>query len=387
VASAEGIGCPFPIRQLEGFLSRVGLPQGSVFSPFLFSCVLDSLLSGFKEFTLRNIRPSDFLAIHLSAFADDLALAITDIGFGEIMSVAQQCINEIERWTLANFQRLSPGKCDGILFSCSSKDLKLIDQPTDRVLCCGVELPMKKRLKLLGFGLDPLLNATYHAELFRQRIPQRIRALKLLAQTRWGCETETLLRYYVAFIRPVIEYARPLLLTGINSAMEKADVYQNSCLRIVTGSSAHARVSNLRALCDVPPVRSRCIYLSASLFENCIRKPSSNPEKNAAESVAMRPVGGNRQTWRSTVLDIAYEGDASGNRLPIQFFNSLSPPEFSAIQELVTISTNDSPSRLDLSIYTDGSFCPTSLLGGGRYCASAQRVGCCGRGAPAWGNS
>ena len=224
---------------------------------------------------------------------------------------------------------------------------------------------MKKRLKLLVFGLDPLLNATYHADLFSRRIPQRIRALKLLAQSRWGCETETLLRYYTAFIRPVIEYAHPLLLTGINSAMEKAEVYQNSCLRIVTGSSTHARVSNLRALCDVPPIRSRCIYLSASLFENCIRKPSSNPEKNAAESVVTRPAGRNRQTWRSAVVDIAYEGDASGSRLPIQFSNSLSPPEFAAIQELAHISTTDSPSQMDLAIYTDGSFFPTTLLGGG----------------------
>ena len=347
------------------FLSRVGLPQGSVFSPFLFSCVLDSLLSGFKDFTLRSIRPSDFLAIHLSAFADDLALAITDVGFGEIMTVAQQCIDEVERWTLANYQRLSPDKCEGILFSCSSKDIKSIDQPTDKVNCCGIELPMKRRLKLLGFGLDPLLNATYHADMLRQRIPPRIRASKLLAQTKWGCDTETLLRYYVAFIRPVIEYAHPLLLTGINSAMEKAEVYQNSCLRIVTGSSAHARIANLRALCDVPPIRSRCIYLSASLFENCIRKPSSHPEKNAAESVVARPVGNNRQTWRSTVLDIAYDGDASGNRLPLQFFNSLTPPEFSAIQEVVSIAVTDAPSQLEFAIYTDGSFCPTSLLGGG----------------------
>ena len=168
----------------------------------------------------------------------------------------------------------------------------MIDRPTDRIPCFGVDTPREKRLKLLGFGTDPLSNATYHADLFRQRIPHRIRASKLLARSRWGCEAETLLRYYTAFIRPVVEYSRPLLLNGVNSAMEKGEVYQNSCLRIVTGSSAHARVSNLRALCDVPPIRSRCIYLSASLFENCIRKPSSNPEKNAAESVVTRPMWG-----------------------------------------------------------------------------------------------
>ena len=99
-----------------------------------------------------NIRPSDFIAIHLSAFADYLALAITDIGLGGIMSVTQQCINEIVRRAVGNFQRLSPGTCEGILFSRASKDLKLIGHPAGRVLCRGVDLSMKRRLKLLGFG-------------------------------------------------------------------------------------------------------------------------------------------------------------------------------------------------------------------------------------------
>ena len=73
-------------------------------------------------------------------------------------------------------------------------------------------------------------------------------------------------------------------------------------------------------------------------------------------------------------MDIAYEGDASGNRLPIQFFNSLTPPEFSAIQELVSIAVTDAPSQLEFAIYTDGSFRPTSLLGEEvlRFCATDQ---------------
>ena len=90
--------------------NRSGLPQGSVFSPFLFARVLDIIISGFKEFTIRSIRHTDFLAIHLSAFPDDLALDITDVSFKDIVTVAQQhCIGEIERWEMANFQWISPG--------------------------------------------------------------------------------------------------------------------------------------------------------------------------------------------------------------------------------------------------------------------------------------
>ena len=136
--------------------NRVGLPQGSVFSPFLFACVLDSMIAGFKDFTIRSIRPTDFLAIHLSAFDDDMALAITDVSFKDIMTISHQCVGEIERWAITNFQRLSPGKCEGILFACSSKGLKYIENPTEEILCCVVDLPMKSRLQLLGFSLGPL---------------------------------------------------------------------------------------------------------------------------------------------------------------------------------------------------------------------------------------
>ena len=140
------------------------------------------------------------------------------------------------------------------------KDLNYIGNPTDEILFCGAELPMKTRLELLGFCSAPLLNATYRADLFRQMILPRIRDLRLLPQSKWGCNTEALMRYYAAFIRPVVEYDHPLLLTGAKSPMDKAEVRQNSCAGIVSGSSAQARVANPRALFDIHPIRSRCKF-------------------------------------------------------------------------------------------------------------------------------
>lgn len=109
--------------------NRAGIPQVGVFSPILFACVLGSLISGFKEFAIRSTRPTDFLATHLCAFADDLALAIADVSFKDIATDAHQRFGEIERWTPANFRSLSPGKCEGILSPCSPKGLKYIENP------------------------------------------------------------------------------------------------------------------------------------------------------------------------------------------------------------------------------------------------------------------
>ena len=64
-------------------------------------------------------------------------------------------------------------------------------------------------------------------------------------------------------------------------------------------------------------------------------------------------------------MDVSYEGNATGNRLPIQFHNSLSPPEFPVIQGVVKITVIETPVRAELVIYNVGSFPPASLLVGG----------------------
>ena len=155
----------------------------------------------------------------------------------------------------------------------------------------------------------------------KRRIPLLTQSLRLVAKSRWGCETQKLMRYYLAFIRSFIDYARPMLTVGIKSGMGRAELYQNSCLRVISRSSAHARVANLSALFGAPPIRRRCTYLEASLSGNCIRKPISRREKLAVDSDPRRPRGNNKPTWRYNVIDLPYEGNDEENRRPLQFFN------------------------------------------------------------------
>ena len=115
------------------FPSKVGLPKCSVFHPFLFACSLDNLLIISDQFVSRSIRPTDFLATQLRAFEADLALAITDVSFQDIASVAQLFVNEIERRADANYQKPPPGKSGAILFPCVSKDIKYIWNQTDKI--------------------------------------------------------------------------------------------------------------------------------------------------------------------------------------------------------------------------------------------------------------
>ena len=231
--------------------------------------------------------------------------------------------------------------------------------------CCGINIPVKKQLRLLGYGLDPLLNGLFHLDLMKRNVLPRIRSLKLLAQTRWGCDTETLKQFYTAFVRPAIEYSHPLLIISNKSVAEKVEVYQNSCLRIITGTSAHARNANLRKMLELPTIMDRCAYLSATLYENCSRKTGANPERSAAETVVNRIGSRDRKNWNATVINIAYPDGFRMNRLPLQFFNALSPPQMDQIKSEFPICVTGPADKCDYELFTDGSFCLTSLSGGG----------------------
>ena len=154
-----------------------------------------------------------------------------------------------------------------------------IEKQNGGIQRCMVELPMKTSLKLLGFGSGPLLRATYHTDLPIQGIPPGIRDLRLLSKSQWGRNTDTFPSYHTAFIRPVIEYVRPPRHISAKSPMEKADVYQNPCILIVSVSSDRARAAKLRALFDIPLIRRRCSCLEAFLYGGCVREPSSRPAK------------------------------------------------------------------------------------------------------------
>ena len=92
----------------------------------------------------------------------------------------------------------------------------------------GEKLTANAAVKLLGFGIGPKLHEEYQTEITQSKVAPRNDAIKLLASTRWDCDPSTLLPLYRPYARPVLEYARPILLTRNIGIKNKMEVYQNS---------------------------------------------------------------------------------------------------------------------------------------------------------------
>ena len=78
--------------------------------------------------------------------------------------------------------------------------------------------------------------------------------LKHLSHFDWGEDTKSLLKIYVAIIKPKHEYGVEAYDSASPSLLGKLDPIQNEALRIATGAFKCTRIDNLEVLTGVLPL-------------------------------------------------------------------------------------------------------------------------------------
>ena len=180
--------------QSRAFRAKQGLPQGGALSPLLFVCFLDNLLVKCQAIIGAAVRaPPITLTAQIIVFADDVGVVAADTDFPALERTAQAAVSEAEARAPGNCLALAPEKWERAAFSCWARDFSKSGPPPVSLVCCGERVTFKTELKLLGFGLDPLLRGRFREQLVRERLIPRLRALKLLAQTKRGAGAQTLL--------------------------------------------------------------------------------------------------------------------------------------------------------------------------------------------------
>ena len=117
-----------------------GYPQGGILSPFLWNCVLNSLLVD-----LRN------RSFHAQAYADDVAILVTVTSMLWIKGRAQKALNIASNWALNQELQFSSKKTEIVLFTNKRR-------PAFGTLCLnGRQLEISKEATSLGVTLDSKL--------------------------------------------------------------------------------------------------------------------------------------------------------------------------------------------------------------------------------------
>jgi len=123
--------------------SLVGVPQGSVLGPLLFSIYTSPIFT-----TAQSQHVSQ------QQYADDmqLYLALSPANHGQSISAFQSCLNSLHIWFCENDMALNPNKSVTILFGTPQR-LKFLSG-LKSVNVSGTVISLSDKIKILGATLD-----------------------------------------------------------------------------------------------------------------------------------------------------------------------------------------------------------------------------------------
>ena len=203
-----------------------GNPQGGILSPFLWNCVLNSLL-----IDLRN------RGFHVQAYADDVAILVTGTNMLWIKVRAQKALNIASNWAHNQELQFSSKKTEIVLFTNKRKPA------FGSLRLNGRQLEISKEATLLGITLDSKLTWKSRITRIARKATAALLQCRRIRGRAWGLNPTNMKWIYTAMIRPVITYACTSWVGGLNKKyLEKklSRVQRLACLMIFSAFPSRA---------------------------------------------------------------------------------------------------------------------------------------------------
>ena len=188
----------FSHRDTSASLCGVGVPQGGVLSPILFSIHLRKV---------NEILPAE---VRAAMYADDLLLYSRH-------SDPQQALLHLERvmgflfpWLRSLGLSISIPKCQMCIFTRARRDFSGVVLEVD-----GVRLHCCDSLKYLGVVLDARVTWLQHVKYVAGRALRAVSLLRVLSRVSWGVTPSLLLLVYRGLIRSYLDWGAPLFMAAI----------------------------------------------------------------------------------------------------------------------------------------------------------------------------
>jgi hypothetical protein len=128
------------------------------------------------------------------------------------------------------------------------------------VLINEATVQLKPALRILGVTLDRRFNWESHIKEISQKMGPQLQALLRATASTWGASLAKAHQIYTAVIRSSIAYAAPVWhkppkrATKPRGPASKLQIYQNQCLRIVTGAYKATPICQLETEAFIPPL-------------------------------------------------------------------------------------------------------------------------------------
>jgi ribonuclease HI len=339
-----------------------GIPQGSVLSPVLFNVFLSDIV--------RDIPHSD--SSDHAVFADDVRLSVYDACERVAADRLSRQLSVVHGWARRNRVYFRKDKCKYLLFSRRRhiSDLAVSFGGTSLLSC--------EFKRYLGVWWDRSLSFRYHVSQVRAKAWRSFCMVRRVAGVNWGASISSMIKLYVTFVRPVLEYASQVWDVAGSSSKRRLDSVQRGALRAAAGVPFSSSLDALQVYCNVLPLQLRRDLLVVSSFQRIIRLSSHHPihraflDWRAAGCPTLRHSVFTRASAvlsRLTRFDLIHDGGFSSAE-PLALPQSVTPPwclTVNAVSPFTSFSRDFAHalhdvilclllrSHRDLFVYTDGS--------------------------------
>ncbi|MEW8546772.1 MAG: reverse transcriptase family protein, partial [Candidatus Thiodiazotropha sp.] len=253
--------CRLGNQEGEKFVSKVGLPQGSVLSPLLFNLYIEDIYQAVSSEKVK--------------FADDGTLWRKGRDIQKMTEVIATDLEEIKLWVKRWRMKLNISKTEYCIFS---RDQTILDQQTE-IRMANTILKRTRNPKLLGVILDERLTFQDHVKMVEHKAQKVISSLNILGRTE-HIDPVNMVRLYKSIVVPQLEYASPVWQSGHCEALDKV---QRRGLAICLGVPATASLEALEVEAGVLPLDLRREELAIREFGKIYAKQDTQPVKQALQ--------------------------------------------------------------------------------------------------------